>query len=270
MTPAPASITLTNGEIVTLGDNGGSLAGIEFAPTLNPDLIEFTRPPLVPGADVSSIPPPDNCAGYLGAGTDPSRIGLIRMPHVATWFDTTHLTPTTPFVQEETTYISFSMYGAAVGIYDPTRPQSGSFANQQLLVDSTGGSTIVVWPRSLTLAEQSQVFAYAQQRNWVLMRGSQAGPLTTANLLIRLKGDSPTYQGGYTPTAYRTGVPCYFNDHPGAAWSAVSGSEFVASPQNIGTGAPQGVNCTVQSFLSGACLTELQAYISSTGGNYYA
>ena len=55
-----------------------SKAGWQFAPEIDPALVTFTRPPLAPGADVSSMPPPDQCAGYLGARVDPRRIALIR------------------------------------------------------------------------------------------------------------------------------------------------------------------------------------------------
>ena len=64
-------------------------------------LIQFTRPPLLPGADVSAIPPADNCAGYLGTRMPTDQISLIRVPHVATYFDTRRVTPTTPCVQKE-------------------------------------------------------------------------------------------------------------------------------------------------------------------------
>ncbi len=31
-----------------------------------------------------------------------------------------------------------------------------------------------------------------------------------------MKGTSESYQGGFTPTADRAGVPCYFDDNPTA------------------------------------------------------
>jgi hypothetical protein len=50
----------------------------------------------------------------------------------------------------------------------------------------------------------------------------------------------------------------------------VSGAKYIASAANIGSGAPQGVNCTVQQFLDGSCLVTLKAYITQTGGSYTA
>lgn len=275
--PSEGSIELTDGRTILVGelatrateaDSDSKLAGAEYAPELDPDLIEFTRPPLLPGADVSSIPPPDNCAGYLGAATSLTKVGLIRMPHVAQWFDTSDLTADTPFEQEETDYISYTQYGSGVSYYDPGSPNSGSLGNEELLVDESGGSTVLVWPTTLSEDDQAKVFALAEENGWAIIRGGQEGPITTANLFVRLKGSDESYQGGYTPTADRAGVPCYFDENTTARWPDVTGDEYVASAQNIGAGAPQGVNCEVDEVLDGGCLDRLKAYIADTGGTY--
>src|SRR5262249_31433674 len=144
--------------------------------------------------------------------------------------DTDDLTPETPFAQEQTTYISFTQYGSGISYYDPGSPNTGSLANGELRVDASGGATILIWPRSLTRAQRQQVFAYARRNGWAIMRGGLEGTITTANLFVRLKGASPSYSGGYTPTSERQGVPCYFDDNPDATkWTAVTGSQYVAS-----------------------------------------
>ena len=153
-------------------------------------------------------------------------------------------------------------------IYDPGNPNTGSLGDAELKPDSTGGSTIVVWPRTLSEAEQKRVFALADRNGWAILRGGDAGQVTTANLFVRMKGSDPSYPGGYSPTPQRKGVPCYFDDHPKASWPAVSGGKYVASHRNIGPGAPQGVNCDVEEFLGGGCLARLKAYIAETRGSY--
>jgi hypothetical protein len=66
-------------------------------------------------------------------------------------------------------------------------------------------------------------------------------------------------------------VPCYLDDNPTAKrWHQVSGDKYVASPKNIGSGAPQGVNCSVAELVDGTCLKELKSHIESTGGSYQA
>lgn len=257
-----------------LGSNS-SAEGFQFAPPNPKGLVQFTRPPLLPGADVSTIPPPDNCAGYLGTPTPTGQISLIRMPHVASYFDTEDVTATTPYVQNQADYISFTQYGSAIGVYRPGTPFTTSLGDAELKVDSSGGSTILVWPRDLDPTQRQMVFAYARRRGFAILRGGVANELTTANLLIRLKGASSTYTGAYAPDANRKGVPCYFGTvqkpkHAGKPWSAVAGDKFVASPSNIGTGAPQGVSGDTQELLAGGLMNKLRSHIRSTGGSYSA
>jgi hypothetical protein len=83
-------------------------------------------------------------------------------------------------------------------------------ADAELKVDSSGGSTILVWPRDLDASQRARVFAYARRQGFAIIRGGAASELTTAKLLIRLKGALKTYDGAYAPDANRTGVPCYF------------------------------------------------------------
>jgi hypothetical protein len=79
---------------------------------------------------VPSVPPPDHCAGYLGAATSTTEIGLIRIPHVAKWFDTSNLTADSHFEQEETTFFSVTQYGSADGTYQPGSPSQPASATR--------------------------------------------------------------------------------------------------------------------------------------------
>ena len=260
-----------------------SKVGWQFAPEINPARVTFTRPPLAPGADVSSMPPPDSCSGYLGARVDPRRIALIRIPHVASVFETELLTEDTTFPGDaQAAYISLTMYGADVGTYEPDKADSGSLANAEFQLDDNGGATIVVWPRHLPANERKQLFAYAERKGWALIKGGRVGPLTTANLLLRLKRANKNYYGAYTPLPPvppdqpgRTGVPCYFDNLPqGSLWPEIENADdpmhYVASFQNLGNAAPQGVHClNVEEVLNGSCLKRLKAYIKETGGEYY-
>jgi hypothetical protein len=50
----------------------------------------------------------------------------------------------------------------------------------------------------------------------------------------------------------------------------VSGDTYVASPKNIGAGAPQGVSGNAQTLVDGSLLRKLKSHITSTGGSYVA
>ena len=154
--------------------------------------MQFTRPPLAAGADVSAVPPPDNCAGYLGTPTSATQISLIRMPHVPTFLDVTALTPTTRLQQSEAAYVSFTQYGGSLGIYAPGRPATISLGDAELEIDATGGATVIVWPRILSARERQLVFAFARRHGWAIMRVGTANLFTTANLLIRERAHPAT------------------------------------------------------------------------------
>lgn len=64
------------------------------------------------------------------------------------------------------------MYGAAVNGYTPDDPDTASLADAEFQPDETGGSTIVVWPRDLRIREREQLFTYARERGWALIRGA--------------------------------------------------------------------------------------------------
>ena len=129
------------------------------------------------------------------------------MPHVAEWFDTSNLTPQTLFEQEQTTYVSFTQYGNGISFYVPGSPNTGSLANAELKLDKSGGTTILVWPRSLTASQQKQVFAYANAHGWAILRGGEVGPISTAEPVRPAEGRLAVLHGGYTPDPERKGRP---------------------------------------------------------------
>jgi hypothetical protein len=271
---APSSITLKDGTAFRLDDGQIGPAsvppGVEFAPTNPPGIVQFTRPPLAAGADVSTVPPPDKCAGYLGTPTSTTQISLIRLPHVASFVNTTSVDSSTLYPATESAYISFTQYGADVSVYLPLSPFTGSVTDAELKLDATGGATVLVWPRNLSPGDLRAVVAYADQNGWAVMRGGSAGSETTANLLIRIKGAAVGYSGAIS------NVLCFYGTqtqpmNSKVPWQDLTGAQYVASPANLGAGAPQGVTCdSVQDLVGGNCLSTLRTYIASTGGSYDA
>jgi hypothetical protein len=219
-------------------------------------------------------------------------ISLIRIPHIANYTDVTNVTsastypnPIDPGSPPEAAYESLVQYGASSGLYLPGDPNTTALADGEFRVDATGGSTIVVWPRNLSPAKQQQLFAYASSQGWALLRGGTRGPVTGANLLIRVKGSASDYYGDVSS------VPCFYGGgklppiNTGVPWMDVPigtpthPTRLVATAANMGertrsgviSAAPQGVTCSsVADLTSGTCLSALMSYIQSTGGSYYA
>jgi hypothetical protein len=274
----PRRIPLKDGShldpIGGLGGTGRSWE-VQYAPRNPPGLLQFTRPPLAPGADVAEVPPPERCAGYLGTRTNPRRISLVRIPRIANFTDTRDLTSSTypnPVDRHrpwQAAYVSLSMYGRSSGLYLPGRPRTSSIAGHEFMVDRTGGSTVLIWPRRLSARERSRVFRYAARKRWPLVRGGTAGPETTANVLIRLKGTTSDYHGRFS------NQPCFFggsHNEDEKRWTEVPvhrGSKWVASAKNLGAAAPQGVTCgSPRELTSGRCLDRLKRHMRRTGGRY--
>ena len=271
----PIRIALKNGShFVPLGGLGRG-GHSEFAPKNPRGLVQFTRAPKGPGADVATVHRGDNCAGYLATRTSTRLVSLVRIPHIANYTDTHGVTPSTTFPNPvhrpwQASYMSFSMYGTSSGFYLPGDPDTMSIADRQFKVDPTGGSTVLVWPRSLSKRDQQRVFHYARKNGWPIVRGGTSGRQASANVLIRIKGAKSDYYGGISK------LPCFFdkpkNRHK--PWSAIpvqDGSEWVATGKNLRSGAPQGVTCrSIRALRSGSCLNNLKGHIRATGGRYFA
>ena len=270
----PVRIALKNGSrLVVRGGMSGSHS--QYAPKNPPGLVQFSRAPLGPGADVAEVPPPDNCSGYLATRSSTRRISLVRIPHIANYTNTQRVRSSTLFPNPvaqpwQATYMSFSLYGASSGFYLPGSPNTMSVANRQFRIDRTGGATVLIWPRNLAKRERRHVLSYARKQRWAIVRGGTAGRQTTANVLVRIKGAASDYYGATSK------VPCFFDPRKNRRkpWTAIPverGSRWVATAKTLGAGAPQGVTCrSIRALRSGRCLRRLKRHITATGGSYFA
>lgn len=287
----PTRITLKNGSNFTGVDFAAKPAAAQFGPPNPKGRVVFTRPPVLPGADVATIPPPDNCSGYLGSSLDPKVISLIRIPHVANYTNTVDVTssttypnPVDPSQPWQAAYESVVQYGNSSGLYLPGSPNTTTLADSEFKVDNTGGSTFIVWPRTLSPLARARVVVYAAHQRWPLVRGSTMGPLTGANMLVRVKAPASNYYGRVPA------VPCFYGtpanpQHEDVPWRDLPigtpghPNRYVATAKNMGeetrrgviSAAPQGVTCSsVHNLTSGTCLAALKEYIKETGGSYHA
>lgn len=273
----PIRIALRNGaHFDLLGDLGGGSRS-QFAPKNPPGLVQFARAPLGPGADVATVPPSDNCSGYLATRTSTRLVSLVRIPHIPNYTDTQGLTPSSTYPNPvrpgqpwQAAFVSLSMYGSSSGFYLPGDPRTSSIADGEFKPDRTGGSTVLIWPRDLPRRQRARVFDYARRKGWAIVRGGTSGRQTSANVLVRVKAPASDYFGG------ESHLPCFFDapENRHKPWSEIpvqNGSPWVASAENLGAAAPQGVTCrSIRILVSERCLGDLKRQIRVTGGHYFA
>ena len=154
----------------------------------------------------------------------------------------TYPNPVRPDRHWQAAYVSFSVYGSSSGFYLPGSEDTMSIADREFQVDDTGGSTVLLWPRNLRKREQARVFEYADAQGWPIVRGGTSGRQASANVLIRVKGARSNYRGAIE------NVPCFFDEPQNEKkdWSDIPvevGSNWVATADNLGRAAPQGVTC---------------------------
>jgi hypothetical protein len=248
-----------------------------YPPKPNPKLVQFFRPGFsaVPLPDMPAYPSPEHCGTLLAAKLQEDQIALIRIPKLPTFFDATKVGPTTRYPAPDVEFVSLNNYGLDLGLQLPADdPVNMSKSQADLKLDSTGGMTLVVWPRRGLASlppSVALILAKARANGWNLQQGNIDGPYFPHVEVIRYKGTNPNYAHSFSPNDATRGVPCFYNE-PGNAEVPFENvpERYAARPEYTGPATPQGVQCTLTEYLSDACLSRLKRHIADTGGSYNA
>lgn len=249
-----------------------------YPPKPNPKLVQFFRPGFsaVPFPEMPSYPSSEQCGNLLGAKLDPNQIAMIRIPKMPTFFDATKVGPNTTYPAPDVEFVSINNYGFDLGLQlpDSGNPFNMSLSQAATKLDSTGGMTLVIFPRRGTASLPSSValiIAKARANGWNLQQGSIDGPVYPNSEVIRYKGTNPNYSGSFVANDASRGVPCFYDDPANANVPFEDIPEsYAARPDQIGAAAPQGVQCSLSEYLNDSCLKRLKKHIADTGGTYYA
>jgi len=87
-------------------------------------------------------------------------------------------------------------------------------------------------------------------------------------MVIREKGQNKNWKYALSANPVTSGAPCPQTTNPTLEMPQDPASAVVNQHNGMGLTAPQGAECTVNEFLTGACLTRLKNIIASTGGVY--
>jgi len=177
----------------------------------------------------------------------PDELAVIHLPALPTFFDNTHITETTLFVEPEVRYLSMGSYGAS-RLY---ASDDENIAGPDIQKHSDGSATFVAIPIGMSSSDTQQVRKTADKLGYNVMPLAEYGPLIPLAvngpwinpfLIYRNKVPREEYVGSIL------NVPCF----QGSDFSEAS-SDYAASPENMDRYAPVGIECSLSDFLYGDC-----------------
>ena len=263
--------------LLQTGSIVGSM-GKEFPPSPVADQVQFYRnvAGTTPYADVQAAPapgsPPDACGGYVMANLPNDVVSLVHIPQLPTFPDYSGATAST--VNQSTDYqvqfYSIVSYGATKQVDAVGSTNNSQIGNTQIKVAPDGSATVVLWPQSATPAQVDQIAAVAKANHWNLLRNGLQTALAPNNLVIREKGQNVSWKHALSANDVTQGAPCPQSKNKTLPLPQDPPSAAVTQFNGMGLTAPQGQNCGVQEFLSGACLTALGKQLAKTGAKWSA
>ena len=259
------------------GSFSGAL-GSEFPPAPVPEEVQFYRNVAghTPYADVSAAPavgdPPDACGGYVMANLPNDVVSLVHIPRVPTFPDYRGATATTLNTsdQADVAFYSIVSYGAAKQLQALGTVKQSQLGNRQIIISPDGSATVVVYPRSATKEQAARIKAVADANGWNLIRGGEQTKLVPNLLVIREKGARSDWEESLSPNTVTAGAPCPQTQNPDLPLPQDPPEAQVTQFNGMGLSAPQGQNCSIKAFLSGACLTALGEQLAADGAVWSA
>ena len=229
-----------------------------------------------PYADVQSAPapgnPPDKCGGYVMANLPNDVVSLVHIPQVPTFPDYSGATAST--VNESTNYqvqfYSVVVYGATKQLDAYGSNDNSQIGNRQFTVAADGSATVVLWPQSASSQQVDKIAAVAKANGWNLLKSGIQTAIAPNLLVVREKGQNKNWKNALSANSVTQGAPCPQSTNASLPLPQDPPSAQVTQFNGMGLSAPQGQNCTVEDFLSGACQTAFGKQLAKTGGKWSA
>jgi hypothetical protein len=247
--------------LLQTGSIVGSM-GKEFPPAPVADEVQFYRnvASTTPYADVQSAPPegnpPDQCGGYVMANLPNDVVSLVHIPRMPTFPDYTGADADT--VNKSSDYqvqfYSIVSYGATKQVDAVGSTDNSQIGNTQIKVAPDGSVTVVLWPQSATPGQVEKIAAVAKANKWNILRSGVQTALAPNNLVIREKGQNAEWKHALSANDVTQGAPCPQTKNPKLPLPEDPPKAAVTQFNGMGLTAPQGQNCSIPEFLSGACL----------------
>ena len=231
---------------IGLGEEAFPLAPFTF-PAPEPGRILFFRPPnyIIPMADGTSAADPNGCTGYGMAALSNTDLNLIKIHKVPAFPDNQNYTAGSVWSDDfEVRYVGLEANGATV------LGSRSDVAMNEIKLQPDGSAIILTIARPSDLDAQTRlaVIEKARAENWNLMPSAGEGADMTPFMTYRNKLAQDSF--AYAISA----VPCFGQDM--GDWSTAT-TEYASSPENMGDYYIDGVICSADELLSGACEQQL-------------
>jgi len=263
--------------LVQTGSVVGSM-GKEFPPAPVAEEVQFYRnvAGTTPYADVQAAPapgnPPDACGGYVMANLPNDVVSLVHIPKIPTFpvytgADSSTVNQSSNY---EVQFYSIVSYGATKQVDAVGSTDNSQIGNTQIKVAPDGSVTVVLWPQSATAAQVDQIAAVAAANHWNVLKSGVQTALAPNNLVIREKGQNKQWKNALSANDVTQGAPCPQSANPSLPLPQDPPSAAVTQFNGMGLTAPQGQNCPIEEFLSGACLAAFGKRLASSGAKWSA
>ncbi|MCU0269726.1 MAG: hypothetical protein MUF83_13930 [Acidimicrobiales bacterium] len=275
--PADSELANLPKWLVQTGSASGTL-GKEFPPSPVPEEVQFYRnvASSSPYADVQSAPPegdpPDACGGYVMANLPNDVVSLVHIPQVPSYPDYRGATADTPNAsdQYDVQFYSVVVYGADKQLDAYGTLENSQIGNRQIAENDDGSATVVLYPRSATPDQVDQIAAVAQANGWNVLRSGTQTAIAPNLLVIREKGQNQQWANALSANEVTQGAPCPQSANPSLPLPQDPTDAQVTQFNGMGLTAPAGQNCSIEAFLSGRCLEDLQTRLQQAGAAWSA
>jgi hypothetical protein len=257
------------------GSVSGSI-GAEFPPSPVPTEVQFYRNVAAhaPFADVQSAPasgtPPDACGGYVMANLPNDVVSLVHIPQVPSFPDYSGATESTLNTSnsDDVQFYSVVIYGGAKQLDAPGTLKNSQIGNRQIKKNKDGSATVVLYPNTATSEEIDRIDAVVKANGWNLLKSGVQTAIAPNLLVIREKGQNKTWENALSANDVTQGAPCPQTTNPSLPLPQDPPSAQVTQLNGMGLSAPQGQNCSVEEFLSGACLEAFKKQLKADGAKW--
>ena len=263
--------------LLQTGSVSGSM-GAEFPPSPVVEEVQFYRNVAAhaPFADVQSAPapgdPPDACGGYVMANLPNDVVSLVHIPKVPSFPDYSGATASTLNTSnsDDVQFYSIVIYGGTKQLDAFGTVKNSQIGNRQITQNADGSATVVLYPNTATSEEIDRIDAVVTANGWNLLKSGVQTAVAANLLVIREKGQNKNWKHALSANDVTQGAPCPQSTDPSLPLPQDPPSAQVTQFNGMGLTAPQGQNCTIDEFLSGACLEAFKDQLREDGSQWSA